>query len=196
MTAQTKDEADSNRWQQKLRSDGGEVLCVACGEAYEMTSNRCPVCGHRPTTNETTAGQDPESTGDNGSRAVDAGNVVEEESQPAQDQSSETTETRATGSGHEDVTSKQEAVSSNHKRVESDSTDSGNKNKSPLIAVALSFLFIGAGHVYIGEIKRGVGVFFSAIGVSLVTVLTVGLAAPLLIVVWGWAMYDVYKRAA
>lgn len=200
MTAQTGDRLAGERRRWTVLSDGGETLCVACGEAHTASSDACPACGYRPTANGTTDDQDSGSTGDGGSGASAIGgpNVLDGEDSSADSRSAgtSTTRTHTAGGRPEDAASAAKVSSSDHGRSEPNATGRSGTGKSPLVAAVLSFILIGAGHVYIGEIKRGVGVFLGAIGVSFVAVLTLGLGTPLILVVWGWAMYDAYKRAA
>ena len=200
MKARAGDRTGTDHRRRTVLCDGGEMLCVACGEAYEVTSKACPVCGHRPSTNGTTGDQGTGSTeNEDPSTAADpAPEVLDEGDSPGGGHSggTKTAKTHAAGGRREDSTSGTKISPADDRRSDQDPTGKPDTTKSPLVAAALSFILIGAGHVYIGEIKRGVGVFLGAIGVLFVTVLTLGLGTPLMLVVWVWGMYDAYKRAA
>ncbi len=60
--------------------------------------------------------------------------------------------------------------------------------KDPILACLLNLLLLGAGHVYLGQIAKGVLIL--AVGVALGMVVW-----PATALVAVWAMYDAYKTA-
>ena len=67
-------------------------------------------------------------------------------------------------------------------------------NKSPLLAVILSFFLPGLGQAYLGLIKKGIILFIIAmIGGFLMSVTNLGYIFYL--IAWGYAMYDGYNSA-
>ena len=74
------------------------------------------------------------------------------------------------------------------------STQDGQKEeKNPTVALVLSFLFMGLGQFYNGEIKKGV-IFIVSYTVSIVLMsVMIGLVTtPIL---WIWGMVDAYKSS-
>jgi len=68
------------------------------------------------------------------------------------------------------------------------------EEKSPAIALILSFLFAGLGQIYNDEMKKGVWIIIlHAISIGLI-VLVIGLITTPAI--WIWSMVDAYKTAA
>lgn len=218
MTAQTENRNGGERWRRTVLSDGGETLCVACGEAYEASSDACPVCGHRSGADGTTDNSDSGSTRGDGSdsSAVGGPNVLDGEDSSADDRSTGThtaddggqeaaAETSmpaaehagsSPGAGEEYCSACGEVVAVSADHCPHCGANQSDTEKNQFIAAGLSFFFIGAGQVYNGELKRGVGFFFGAISVGFLTILTAGLGSLLLLVVWAWAIYDAYKGAA
>ena len=60
--------------------------------------------------------------------------------------------------------------------------------KDPILACLLNLLLLGAGHVYLGQIAKGVLIL--AVGVALGMIVW-----PATALVAVWAMYDAYKTA-
>ncbi len=60
--------------------------------------------------------------------------------------------------------------------------------KDPTLACLLNLLLLGTGHVYLGQIAKGVLIL--AVGVALGMI-----AWPATVLVAVWAMYDAYKTA-
>lgn len=61
------------------------------------------------------------------------------------------------------------------------------------IAAVLSFVIIGAGQVYNGEVGKGILFFLLAFVFLLLTFVLIGL--PFLLVLWVYAIYDAYRTA-
>ena len=68
-----------------------------------------------------------------------------------------------------------------------------NPEKSPILALILSFLIIGLGQVYLGLTKKGLILFVLAIVSGILMLVFVGFVLWLL--VWLYAMYDGYNSA-
>jgi TM2 domain-containing membrane protein YozV len=65
--------------------------------------------------------------------------------------------------------------------------------KSPALAVLLSFILPGLGQIYNDEVQKGVWFLIAAVVASLAIIIVIGLlAAP---IVWIWSMVDAYKVA-
>jgi TM2 domain-containing membrane protein YozV len=65
--------------------------------------------------------------------------------------------------------------------------------KSPALALVLSFLFAGLGQIYNDQIKKGVWIIIAhAISLVLIPVLVGIVTTP---VIWIWSMIDAYKTA-
>ena len=60
--------------------------------------------------------------------------------------------------------------------------------KDPILACLLNLLLVGTGHIYLGQIWKGVIIF--AIGIVLAMFIPI-VAVPLVI----WAMFDAYSTA-
>jgi hypothetical protein len=60
--------------------------------------------------------------------------------------------------------------------------------KDPTLACLLNLLLLGTGHIYLGQVAKGVLIF--AVGVALGMIVW---PATALVVIW--AMYDAYKTA-
>lgn len=60
--------------------------------------------------------------------------------------------------------------------------------KDPILACLLNLLLVGTGHIYLGQIWKGVIIF--AIGIVLAMFVPI-VAVPLVI----WAMFDAYSTA-
>lgn len=60
--------------------------------------------------------------------------------------------------------------------------------KDPILACLLNLLLLGAGHIYLGQIAKGLLIL--AVGVALGMIIW-----PATILVAIWAMYDAYKTA-
>ncbi|KJS10659.1 MAG: hypothetical protein VR67_17395 [Peptococcaceae bacterium BRH_c8a] len=65
--------------------------------------------------------------------------------------------------------------------------------KNPGIAAVLSFLIIGLGQVYNGQISKGLLFFGGAIVSGFLTMIIIGFI--LLPVIWLYGIYDAYKTA-
>jgi TM2 domain-containing membrane protein YozV len=61
--------------------------------------------------------------------------------------------------------------------------------KDPALACLLNLLLVGTGHMYLGQIGKGLVIMVLAIGLGL---FTWGIAAVLVII---WAMFDAYSIA-
>jgi len=68
--------------------------------------------------------------------------------------------------------------------------------KSPAVAVVLSLVIPGVGHVYALDIERGAQVFLAFFGAWVLTAATAGIGALAVIGVWLWGAYDAYSRTA
>lgn len=217
MAARSGNEVDTycnNRPRPKVLSDGGETLCAACGEAYAATIDECPDCGYRHDPDRKTNEHDTGSAkkASNSSEEVKNPNVLRNNDGPSEDQ---TPERGVTGNEREDTTTvppseydstgpgpDQKYCSTCGDIIGKSATqcphcgaDPSKPEKSQLMAAGLSFFITGAGQVYNGDLQRGVGFFLAMVAVWFFTVITVGLGALLLPIVWGWAVYDAYKGA-
>jgi len=68
-----------------------------------------------------------------------------------------------------------------------------NKQKSPIIAIILSFIFPGLGQTYIGQQQKGV--LFIVIGICLVLMMYILIGIVLYPLFWLYSMYDAYTSA-
>ncbi|ADE36920.1 DUF5683 domain-containing protein [Methanohalophilus mahii] len=68
-----------------------------------------------------------------------------------------------------------------------------NQQKSPLIAIILSFIFPGLGQIYIGQQQKGV--LFIVIGICLVLMMYILIGIVLYPLFWLYSMYDAYTSA-
>jgi TM2 domain-containing membrane protein YozV len=60
--------------------------------------------------------------------------------------------------------------------------------KDPTLACLLNLLFLGAGHMYLGQVVKGLLIL--AVGVALGLIVW-----PATVLVMIWAMYDAYRTA-
>jgi TM2 domain-containing membrane protein YozV len=67
------------------------------------------------------------------------------------------------------------------------------EKKSPGIAAVLSFLFVGLGQIYNGQISKGF--LFIILGVISVLLIIFLIGIPLYLVLWGYSIYDAYHSA-
>lgn len=68
--------------------------------------------------------------------------------------------------------------------------------KDPAVAALLSFVFVGAGQLYNGQVARGIVFFVGfAFGGGFLSVITFGLALPLMFLMWVFAVFDAYDQA-
>lgn len=67
------------------------------------------------------------------------------------------------------------------------------QEKNPLLAAVLSFLVIGLGQVYNGEVGKGLILFVAAIISAILWLLIIGILFSILI--WAYAVYDAYTTA-
>ena len=68
-----------------------------------------------------------------------------------------------------------------------------NRNKDPLLAAVLSFLFIGLGQIYLGLTKKGILLIVGAIISGILMMILIGFITWFLI--WGYAIFDAHKCA-
>ena len=68
-----------------------------------------------------------------------------------------------------------------------------NPDKSPVLALILSFFIIGLGQIYLGLNKKGIILFIIAVVAGVLTLFIIGWVIWLL--VWLYAMYDAYNSA-
>lgn len=73
-------------------------------------------------------------------------------------------------------------------------THTGNE-KSPGIAVLLSFLFTGAGQLYADQVQRGVLMLIIYVFLFCLMSVTMGVFGILLVPYWIWGMFDANKSA-
>jgi TM2 domain-containing membrane protein YozV len=66
---------------------------------------------------------------------------------------------------------------------------------SPGVAAVLSFIFVGLGQIYNGQIGKGLLMIAGYVACLVVTFLTAGLAFPLPLLFWIWGMADAYAGA-
>src|SRR5665647_1875002 len=68
------------------------------------------------------------------------------------------------------------------------------ERKSEGLAAVLSFLFVGLGQIYNGEIGKGIA--FIALGVVIVLMLfPILIGIPLYLILWAYNIYDAYNTA-
>ena len=67
--------------------------------------------------------------------------------------------------------------------------------KDPTLAGLLSFLIVGAGQVYVGQVGRGIGMFILSLFMGLLMVLSQGLLFFLPLIVWIWSITDAVRLA-
>ena len=72
---------------------------------------------------------------------------------------------------------------------------SGRKN--PILAAILSVLVVGLGHVYVGKIMRGIGMFFFSLIIIILFAISVGEGGMwvMAVVLWGFSGYDAHSQA-
>lgn len=68
-----------------------------------------------------------------------------------------------------------------------------NQEKSPVLALVLSFFIVGLGQLYLGLTKKGIILFLAAIVAGVLTLFIIGWL--LWLIVWIYAMYDAYRSA-
>ena len=65
--------------------------------------------------------------------------------------------------------------------------------KNPVLAAILSFLIVGLGQIYNGEIRKGI-ILIIAYVISIV-LCTILIGIPLLVILWIYGIYDAYTTA-
>ena len=64
-----------------------------------------------------------------------------------------------------------------------------------IIALVISFIFTGLGIAYLGDLKKGVGIFAIAVILSLLGLYVSSIFNYIAIIVWIAALYLTYKEA-
>jgi TM2 domain-containing membrane protein YozV len=69
--------------------------------------------------------------------------------------------------------------------------------KNPTLAAVLSVLIIGLGHVYVGKILRGIGMFFFSLIIAFVFAISFGEGGlwVIAVVLWVFSGYDAHAQA-
>jgi TM2 domain-containing membrane protein YozV len=70
------------------------------------------------------------------------------------------------------------------------------QDKSPIVAVILSFLLSGLGQLYNGDFKKFLLIWGICIVFIIIAVATGGVASFLLLGIWLWGMIDAYRVAS
>ena len=70
------------------------------------------------------------------------------------------------------------------------------QDKSPVVAVILSFLLSGLGQLYNGDFKKFLLIWGICIVFIIIAVATGGVASFLLLGIWVWSMVDAYRVAS
>ncbi|MGD0331190.1 MAG: zinc-ribbon domain-containing protein [Nitrososphaeria archaeon] len=65
--------------------------------------------------------------------------------------------------------------------------------KSVALAAALSFIFVGLGQIYNGQIRKGIE--FIIAGIVCIILIFVLIGTPLYFVLWVYSIYDAYNTA-
>ena len=65
--------------------------------------------------------------------------------------------------------------------------------KNPGLAAVLSFLIIGLGQIYNGQIGKGIGLIVGMVISAFLFVLLIGI--PIYIILWLYSIYDAYNTA-
>jgi len=69
----------------------------------------------------------------------------------------------------------------------------GYQEKNPVLAAILSFLIVGVGQVYNGQVVKGIVLFVAAIISAMLWFIGIGII--LSIIIWLFAIYDAYTTA-
>lgn len=224
MTEQQGEIVPGDQQRGELVADGGTTFCVACGKEHSATADVCPHCGHGSTDDtpeddaDSLSSQNPESVT---STASDPDPVTDTEPSaangPVTDTATEShraekrrkraTDTTAQSSSpaHRTTTASSageycpncgEPISASANHCPHCGASKSDSGKSPLLAGLLSFLIVGVGHVYAGELQRGVGFFVGAVGAWIGAEIVVGEPQVVVLAVWVYAAYDAYKIAS
>lgn len=68
--------------------------------------------------------------------------------------------------------------------------------KSLAITLILSAIIVGLGEIYLGLFGRGLAILIGgfAIGFGVSLLLPFYLSLPILVIYWGWQLFDAYKQ--
>lgn len=72
-------------------------------------------------------------------------------------------------------------------------TIKNNQEKNPALAALLSFLIVGLGQIYNGDVRRGVLLLIGAIISAILWLVVIGIIFS--IIIWLYAIYDAYTGA-
>lgn len=197
-----------------VRTDGGLKYCVGCGNEIKIDRSECQHCGtlqdgeqpdeadnENPTTSTTTDPPEPNQTA--GSKEIEpsAGSTNNIETDPSSTDDGPDPTGATPGVGEEYCSNCGEILSKDvdycpHCRTDRQSSNAqSGREKSPALAAVLTLILIGSGHIYNGQVLRGIGFFFAAMFAAMFAGITLGLAIPVVLAVWAYAVYDAYTNA-